>query len=254
MSQVLALARRSILGTIRQPAAVIPAMTFPLLFMGLIVGGAGAAADIPGFPAPSYLDFVLPGVVMQGALLGGINGGTAIATDIENGFLSRLALTPVSRPGLLMGHLAGVMAQGFVQATLFLTIGVAFGAQFATGFAGAAVLVALTVLVALASSSLAAIIAIRTRSAETVQSSFPLFFVILAFSSFFFPRELISADWFRAIASVNPATYMIEAARSLSVTGFDAGSLLSGFGAALGLAIVGLAVSSALLRTLTSRS
>ena len=252
-AQVSSLARRSILRTVRQPAAIIPALFFPLIFLALINGGARASTNIPGFPTDSYLAFALAATAVQGALLGGINAGAEFALDIESGFLSRLTLTPIRRPALLVGHLAGSMAVGAVQGTIFIVVGTIFDVDFAAGIGGAAVFVALVVLVALAFSAIGAIIAIRTASSEAVQSVFPLFFIVMSFSSFFMPRDLISKDWFRWIATANPASYIIEAGRSVVIAGWDAGVILTGFAAAGGLAAAAIAVASRLLSRQVAR-
>lgn len=254
LEQALSLARRSILGTLRQPASLIPALTFPLIFLALMSGAAGPAADIPGFPAPSYFEFVIAGVLVQGALLGGVNSGTALAEDIEEGFIRRLSLTPMPRPILLVGHLSGSVVVGAVQAAMFIVIGLVFDATFETGIGGMAVMVGMTMLVALAFSAVGAIIAIRTRSSEQTQSFFPMFFIILSFSSFFIPRDLITTDWFRAIANVNPASYIIEGIRSLFLTGWDAGAIGLGLLSVAGVGAIAIAFASAGLRTVMERT
>jgi ABC-2 type transport system permease protein len=55
------------------------------------------------------------------------------------------------------------------------------------------------------------------------------------------PRNLIDVDWFRAVASVNPVSYLIECVRSLIITGWDANALALGFGIAV---LIGIAATS----------
>ena len=98
LQQASEIARRSILQTIRQPAMVIPPILFPLILMGINVGGLAQATNIPGFPpVDSYLDFAIAFPFIQGSLFASINAGSSIARDIETGFLNRLALTPMQR-------------------------------------------------------------------------------------------------------------------------------------------------------------
>ena len=105
--QAYEMARRSILQTLRQPAMVIPPILFPLILMGINVGGLDAATNIPGFPpVDSYLDFAIAFPFIQGSLFASINAGSAVARDIETGFLNRLALTPMQRAALLLGNLS----------------------------------------------------------------------------------------------------------------------------------------------------
>jgi ABC-2 type transport system permease protein len=224
------------------------------MFMAVSVSGAGRAGSIPGFPAESYLDFYLAGAVVNGTLLGGISAGTALATDIEQGFIRRLLLTPMQRPAVLIGHVSGAMAVGLIQGTVILGAGVAAGARVKAGIAGGVVVVMFAVLVALTFSSIGALIAARTGSSEATQSVFPLFFILMIFSSYFMPRNLIDVDWFRAIATFNPVTYMIEAMRSLITTGWDGRALGLGLLAIGAIATLGFGGAAAALRTRLART
>lgn len=253
-SQTVTLARRSVKNTLRQPASLVPAILFPLMFMAVTVGGARRAADIPGFPARSYLDFYLAGALVQGTLLGGIAAGTALAIDIEEGFVRRLLLTPMQRPAVLVGHVAGSMGVGMVQAVVILGTGMAAGARLEAGIAAIPVVIALAMLTSLAFSSIGALIAARTGSSEATQSVFPLFFIVMIFSSYFMPRSFITVGWFKTIATYNPATYVIEGVRSVITTGWDARALGLGLAAALGISIVGFGGAAAALRTRLSRT
>ena len=82
-----------------------------------------------------------------------------------------------------------------------------------------------------------------------MQSTFPIFFVFLFFSSMAMPRDLIEQDWFRFIATVNPISYLVEGIRSLVITGWDARALLLGFGFALAIVVVAIGGAAASLKT-----
>src|SRR5262245_66123860 len=127
------MARRSILQTLRQPAMVIPPILFPLTLMAINVGGLDAATHIPGFPADSYLDFAIAFPFIQGSLFASINAGSAVARDVETGFLNRLALTPMQRAAMLLGHLSGVLVVSFVASLIYLAVGFAAGLHFESG-------------------------------------------------------------------------------------------------------------------------
>ena len=94
----------------------------------------------------------------------------------------------------------------------------------------------------------------RSGSGEAVQGMFPLFFVFLFLSSLAMPRSLIEQDWFRTIATYNPVSYLLEAIRSLIITGWDARALALGFGIATTLAIVSVIGASRAVRTRWTRT
>jgi ABC-2 type transport system permease protein len=247
--QVGVLARRSVVRTLRQPAMVVPSLVFPLILLAINSSGLNSTTRLPGFPTDSYFQFALAIPFVQGALFSANSAGTNVASDIESGFLNRLALTPLRRVSLMMGQLAGILALGLIQATTFVVIGVAFGSGIAAGVSGALVIIALSLVISLAFGLIGAFVALRTGSGEAVQGVFPLFFAALFLSSMALPRDLIQTDWFRTVATWNPVSYMLEAIRSLVITGWDGEALALGFACAGGLALIALVAASSALRT-----
>ncbi len=252
--QIAHLARRSVLRTFRQPAVIVSALLFPMLFFAILASGLNPAASIPGFPADSYLDFAFAFPLVQASLFGAVTAGADLARDIETGFLDRLSLTPMRPVALLGGMLSGVVVLGLVQGVVFLTVGLLSGVDVKSGPFGMVLLVLLTIIVSLGFGGLGAILALRTGSGEAVESSFPLFFVAIFLSSINLPRDLIEADWFRAVATVNPISYLVEGIRSLVITGWDLQALALGFGCSLGIVTLSLAAAAASLRTRMART
>jgi ABC-2 type transport system permease protein len=243
------LARRSVVRTLRQPAMVVPSLIFPLILLSINSSGLDSATRLPGFPADSYFQFALAIPFVQGALFSANSAGTNIATDIETGFLNRLALTPLRQLALMLGQLAGILALGLIQAITFVLVGVAFGDGIAAGFAGAVVIVALSLMISLGFGTIGAFVALRSGSSEAVQGAFPLLFAALFLSSMALPRNLIETDWFRTVADWNPVSYMLEAIRSLVIVGWDGEALALGFACAGGVALIALVAASSALRT-----
>ena len=247
--QVGMLARRSVVRTLRQPAMVVPSIVFPLILLSINSSGLESVTRIPGFPTSSYFDFALAIPFVQGALFSANSAGTNVASDIESGFLNRLALTPLRRVALMMGQLSGIVALGLIQALTFLAVGVVLGAGIQAGLGGAVVIVLLSLTISLAFGCIGAFVALRSGTGEAVQGVFPLFFAALFLSSMALPRNLIEADWFRTVATYNPVSYMLEGIRSLVITGWDGRALALGFACAGGVAILALAAASSALRT-----
>jgi ABC-2 type transport system permease protein len=247
--QIYEMARRSITQTLRQPALIIPPIVFPLIMMAINTGGLDAATNLPGFPADTYLDFAIAVPFMQCALFSCINAGAGLARDVETGFLKRLAMTPMQRAALLIGHLGGVMVVALISALIYLVVGFAAGMDFKAGAAGIPALIALALLISLAFAGIGAFVGLRSGSGESVQGFFPLFFVLLFLSSMSLPRPLIEQDWFRFIATYNPVSYLIEGVRSFIIFGWDGEALALGFGFAIAMAVAAVAAASAALRT-----
>lgn len=250
LAQTAAMSKRAIVAVARQPSVVVPSMLFPLFFVALGTSSFSNAISIPGFPeVDSFLDFALAGAIVQGILFGSTVSATSLATDIENGFFDRLLATPSSRTSILVGRLAGAMAYGGLQTMVFILILLPFGLSVKSGPIGVLAMIIGGVLVALAVGGLMAAMAIKTGSSEAVQGSFPLLFILLFFSSTFFPRETMEG-FHRAIADVNPISFLAEGFRSLTIESLNATAVAEVLLIPFVLAVATLALS---LRTLRNR-
>lgn len=245
LRQTAALAWRSVVTTLRIPQSWFPALFFPLMLLAIFTASfSNAPKFVPNFPeVPGFLDFAVAGSVLQGVLIAGTGAGAAFAADMESGFFDRLVASPVSRWAILIGRLGASVAQGVVQALLFLGIAVAFGARIKGGVSGLLILVLFAILLAAAIGGLGVILALRTGSGEAVQGTFPLFFVLLFFSSAFFPRETMSGVY-KSIADANPISYIVEGMRSQIIDGSDTHKTLVGLAFALGFAVLSVGISA----------
>jgi ABC-2 type transport system permease protein len=254
LAQIGHLARRSVIRQARQPANVLAPILFPLGLLAVNSGGLQPATSVPGFPTDSFVAFALAIPFMQGALFATMNAGTDLARDIQTGFLSRLSLTPMTGPALVVGQLAGVAVVALIQSVVYVVVGVIVGVHFAAGFGGVLVLLVLAVVIAIAFGAVGAYMALRTGSGESVQGFFPVLFVFLIISSMNFPRNLIEADWFRWTATVNPVSYLIEGIRSLIIEGWNADAVLLAFGVAALMTAAALAISAGALKERMTRT
>jgi ABC-2 type transport system permease protein len=242
--QIKELARRSVVRTMRQPAMIVPATTFPLILLAINSAGLDSATSLPGFPTDSYLTFALAFAFLQAATFAVVGTGQNLAEDQVSGFWNRMQLTPIRAPALVAGQLAGTLALGLFQAATYIAVGLAAGGHIEAGIPGAVVLIALATLITLAFGSIGLIAGMRASSPEKVQGLFPLMFVFLFLSSMSLPRDLIANDWFQTIATYNPVSYMVEGVRSLLIYGWDAEALALGFGCATAILIGALTIAS----------
>lgn len=247
--QTVALAKRSTLELFRQPAIVLPSMIFPLFFAFLGNSSFGRTTSLPGFPkVSSYLQFQLAGTITQGVLFGSVTGAAALATDIENGFFDRLLAAPTSRTGILFGRLAGSVLFGALETAVFIFALLPFGADVSAGIRGIVAMIVSGALISLAVGALMSSVALKTGSSEAVQGTFPLLFILLFFSSAFFPRETMSGVY-KTIAGLNPISHLVEGLRALSLEGFTASATARAILVPLAIAIVALFVANTQLHS-----
>jgi ABC-2 type transport system permease protein len=247
--QTAALARRAFVNTLRTPQALFPSLFFPLVLMAIFTGSFGAAPGrLPGFPpVRGFLDFAVAGAILQGILIGGTTAGAAFALDIEGGFFDRLVASPIPRVSIPLGRILAGSVIAAMQVAYFLILGLVFGAHIAAGVPGVLLVLVIGVATGTGFCALGVMIALRARSASTVQGIFPLVFVVLFISSAFFPRKLLShpADW---VAAYNPLSYVADGIRDPIISSITASTVLEGLAAALGIAAAGTALSVVALR------
>lgn len=254
-AQAGALSRRAVLAIWRQPQTWVPSILFPLLFAALnnaafsrVPGNLAATLGVHPFgPRDVYLDFLMVATVTQGVLFGSLGGSSELAQDIESGFFDRLIATPVARWSILVGRLAGAAALGLVQGVVFLLTFKLFGAHVEGGPAAYLYIPIMAMLIALGIGGLSSAMAIRTGSVEAVQGSFPLIFITLFISSAFFPTALMKG-WYKAVATHNPISVIIDSMRHQVLYGWDTGEAVQGLAVALALVLVAVGLCLLSLR------
>ena len=248
VAQSAALMRRSIVGLLRELPVLVPSLVFPLFFAALGSSSFSRATQLPGFPhVRSFLDFALASTIVQGVMFGSVQGGSALATDIELGFFERLLASPVSRTSIIVGRLGGAAALGATQAMVFTIVLLPFGVRIEGGLGAFFVLAVAGATIAVAFGGFMTAMAISTGSAEAVQGSFPLVFVSLFLSSAFFPRQTMHG-WFHAVANINPVSHLVEGCRALIIQGFTASAVARAVGIPLLIAVVSVTLSLITLR------
>ncbi len=244
---VVALARRALVNSLRRPQFLAPLVIFPTLFLAINVGGLGATRGLQGFPSvDGFLDYQLAAAILQSLLLGGVSAGIATALDIEGGFFDRLVASPTPRAALVLGRVLAASVIAAFQILYFIVLGYAFGATVQGGIVGILCVFAIGIVAGTGFGAIGVLIALRSRSASTVQGIFPLVFVVLFISSAFFPLELLSspAD---VVAEYNPLSFIAEGMREPIAFSNAAGPMLEGLIAACTVAAAAIGLSIAAL-------
>ncbi len=244
----VALARRALRNALRRPQFLAPLVLFPTLFLAVNVGGLNRTTALPGFPrVEGFLDFQLAAAMTQSLLLGGVSTGIATALEIEGGFFDRLVSSPVPRLALVLGRLVAAAVVSAVQIVYFLVVGLLFGASIQGGIPGALVVLVIGVVAGIGFGAIGQAIALRARSASTVQGIFPIVFVILFVSSAFFPRDLLESP-LDSVARYNPLSYISDGMRGPIIEGIEGAAELEGLAAAALIAVAATAESNLAMR------
>lgn len=222
--------KRSVMTTLRNPFAFIPNVIISLFFLLVYQAGLSGISKLPAFDGASYLAFILPVAVVSGAIGGAGGAGQSLITDLENGYFSRLLLTPASRLAIVLGPIIAGMLQLLLQTVLIVVVALFMGLNIETGFLGFLVLLLLAVGWGLAFAGYSVGFALRTKNAQAAQAGTFIFFPLLFLSTTFVPYDLIQSDWLQIAALINPTTYIFEGMRALLINGWGGSDLWIAFG------------------------
>ncbi|MFC4069201.1 ABC transporter permease [Actinoplanes subglobosus] len=218
-----ALAKRSLIKTIRTPEALIDVTIQPVIFLLLftyLFGGAIAGGDRHG-----YLQLLLPGMLAQSLAMGGVAIGQNLNADIEKGVFDRFRSLPISRAAPLVGAVLADVVRYLSVCVVMLVFGTIMGFRVETGFLPAVAAVALSVGFGLCFCWISVWVGMMVRTSGAVQGVMFLLVLPLTFGSNVFVPTATLPGWLQAFVSVNPITPLVEAIRGLLIGGPVAGPL-----------------------------
>jgi len=196
---------------IRVPGAAIPGVLAPTIFFLGLNGVFGNLVQLRGFDTDSYLSFIIPISMLQGAGFTGAATGVNLARDIEQGWFDRLMASPTPRWALLAGMVLSACARAMIPATVVLIVALALGAHF-PGLVGLLLSALFVAGMAAVAAGWGTMLALRYRS----QSAAPLMqagmFILILFTAAYAPLDLLQG-WLHDIAKINPVTQIVEAVR-----------------------------------------
>jgi ABC transporter DrrB family efflux protein len=213
-SDTFVLAKRSLKRIPRQPDLLISFTVQPVMFVLLFVYVFGGAISTPGF---EYVDFLMPGIIVQSMAFGGFVTALGLAEDVKKGLIDRFRSLPMWAPAVLTGRILADIGTNVIQLVVMLTVGIAVGFRFATGAFDVIAGIALLLLIGYAFSWVFAFIGLLASSPEASNAyGFTIIFPLTFVSSAFVPVQSMPS-WLEPIAEHNPFTTMVDAVRALFI-------------------------------------
>jgi ABC-2 type transport system permease protein len=213
-SDTFVLAKRSIKRIRRQPDLLIGFTVQPIMFVLLFVFVFGGAIDT----APlDYVDFLIPGIIVQSMVFGGFVTALGLAEDLKKGLIDRFRSLPMWGPAVVSGRITADVGTNVIQLVIMFTVGIAVGFRFNSTVPEIIGGLALLLLIGYAFSWVFAFIGLTASSPEAANAyGFTILFPLTFISSAFVPPETMPS-WLQPVAEHNPFTTMVDAARSLFV-------------------------------------
>ncbi len=224
VTDTVVVAERNLVRLPRAPDLLLAFTVQPVMFTLLFVYVFGGAISTPGY---SYVDFLIPGIIVQNIAFGGFVTALGLSEDLNKGLIDRFRSLPMARPAVLAGRTLADVVTNTLSVCVLVTTGLIIGFTFSTSAGEILAGFAILLLFGYAFSWVFALLGLLVSSPEAANSLgfiavFPLTFI----SSAFVPVDSMPAalQWF---ADVNPFTVVVDAMRHLWV-GAPAGNSVWG--------------------------
>ena len=211
-SAVVTLGWRALLKIKHVPFQLFDVTAMPVMFTLMFTFLFGGA--LAGSPR-EYIQFLLPGILVQTIVFITVYTGVGLNTDISKGLFDRFRSLPIWQPAPVFGALAGDVLRYTMASLVIVAVGFALGFQPQGGALGVVAALALVLLFAFSVSWMWIIVSMLVESPESVMTTSFLFLFPLTFASNIFVDPATMPGWLQAIVGANPVTHLATASRGL---------------------------------------
>ncbi|MEE6282378.1 ABC transporter permease [Georgenia sunbinii] len=212
VAATLTFAHRALLKIKHVPEQLFDVTLSPIIFtlMFTYLFGGALAGD-----TRSYLQFLLPGIIVQTVLIVTVYTGFTLNTDITKGVFDRFRALPIWRPAPIVGALLGDTVRYTIACCVALALGLVLGFRPAGGVVGVVLAVALLLVFAFALSWIFTILGLLMRSPNAVMGVSMLILMPLTFASNIFVDPSTMPSGLQAWVEINPVSHLVTAVRGL---------------------------------------
>ncbi|MFJ1916539.1 ABC transporter permease [Streptomyces sp. NPDC088147] len=241
--------QRQLMAIVRQPVFLLISLIQPVIWLFLFGNLFKRVVELGGFGTTTYLDYLVPGIVVMSALGSSMWAGMGTLEEIERGTLNRFLTTPVSRSALMHANVVqnGISTAG--QSVIIVLLGLLGGARYPGGAGGLLVLVAASILLGTVFGALSNALGMLVRERESIIGINTFLLLPLTFLSSAFMASSQMPSWMATIADFNPVNWAMVAGRSALAAEPDWGDVLTRGGALLALAVAAVWLSTRTFRS-----
>jgi ABC-2 type transport system permease protein len=226
LSSALTFAWRALLKVKHMPEQLFDVIVTPIMFTVIFTYLFGGA--LAGSP-DAYLQFLLPGILVQTVVFTSVYTGFTLNTDIGKGVFDRFRSLPIWKPAPLVGAMLGDSVRYSISSLVVIVVGLIMGFRPPTGALGLLASVLILDVFAFGIGWIFTIIALIVRSPSTVMTLSWLVLMPLTFASNIFVDPRTMPGWLQTFVAVNPVALLVHAVRGImtgSVTPGDIGYAL----------------------------
>jgi len=226
VSDAVTITRRNLIKYVRVPNLLVFSTVQPVMFVLLFAYVFGGAIKGALPPRVHYIDFLMPGIVVQTVVFGATQTGVGLAEDMTKGIIDRFRSLPMARSAVLAGRTMSDTVRNLFVVLLMVSVGTMIGFRIHTGVLPALVALVVALAFGFAMSWISATIGLVLRDVEAAQSAgFVWIFPLVFASSVFVPLRTMPG-WLQAFARANPITNVANALRALTLGGATTRPLL----------------------------
>lgn len=210
-SDTAVMVERSLLHVLRSPDTIVTTAVMPVAIMLLFVYVLGGAISVP---ADSYIDYMLPGILLITVAMGVSYTALRAYNDKEQGIFERFRSMPIARSAPLWGHVVTSLVANVVSLALVVGIALLVGFRSPAGPGAWLAVGGLLTLFTLALTWVAVLAGMAARTPDGASAfSYPLVFLPFV-SSAFVPTDTM--PWaLRLFADYQPVTPLVDSIRAL---------------------------------------
>ncbi|MBC9715497.1 ABC transporter permease [Streptomyces sp. TRM66268-LWL] len=234
---------------VRQPAYLVMMLVQPAIWLFLFGNLFKKVVELGGFGTTTYLDYLVPGIVVMSALSSSMWAGMGTLEEIERGTLNRFLTTPVSRGALMNANVVQNGVSTALQSVIIVLLGKLGGADYPGGITGLVVLILASVLLGAIFGALSNAMGMLVRQRESIIGVNTFLMLPLTFLSTAFMAPAQMPGWMQSIADWNPVNWAMVVGRSAMADNPDWGLVLSRGGGLLVLTVVAVWLSTRTFRS-----
>lgn len=212
VSMTLTFAWRALLKIKHVPEQLFDVLVSPVIFTLMftyLFGGALAGST------SAYIQFLLPGILVQTIVFVTVYTGYTLNTDITKGVFDRFRSLPIWRPAPIVGALLGDTVRYTIASVVCIGLGLLIGFRPGGGFVGVVLGVLLLLVFAFSLSWIFTILGLLLRTPNSVMGVSMMVLMPLTFASNIFVDPSTMPTALQRFVDVNPVSHLVTAVRAL---------------------------------------